>query len=124
MATDIKIPKLPSGQQLKDLQRLALWVGVGLAAFWVMGKLKITGALAEGLAQGAVSAAGGVVTGTVKGIGEVVGIPDTDFDQCTRDLADGKMWDASFSCPMPRYLAAQIKPDLEAEKLKFIRANS
>lgn len=116
------LPKLPA---TKDLQRLALWAGAGLALWWVLGKTGLAGKLFEGLAQGAVGAAGGVVTGTVKGIGGVVGVPDTDADQCTIDLANGNMWDASFSCPMPRYMAVVAgRPDLEAEKLKFIRANS
>lgn len=51
------------------------------------------------LAQGATRVAGEVAGGVVKGVGEIVGIPDTDQTQCQRDLAAGNYWDASFSCP-------------------------
>lgn len=51
------------------------------------------------LAQGTVRVAGEVATGAVKGVGQIVGIPDTDKTQCQRDLDAGNYWDASFSCP-------------------------
>lgn len=60
---------------------------------------------AQKLAQGTVRVAGEVATGTVKGIGQVFGIPDTSQSQCQQDLAAGRYWDASFSCPAGEYLA-------------------
>lgn len=56
------------------------------------------------IAQQAVKAAGGVVTGAVVGAGEVVGVPATSVDQCAADVAAGRTWDASFSCPAVDFL--------------------
>lgn len=52
----------------------------------------------------AVKAAGGVLTGAVIGAGEVIGVPETSVDQCQADIAAGKTWDASFSCPATDFL--------------------
>lgn len=56
------------------------------------------------LAQGATRVAGEVAGGVVKGVGEIVGIPDTDQTQCQRYLAAGNYWDASFSCPAKDFI--------------------
>ena len=45
-------------------------------------------------------------TQQVQGMGELVGVPDTNTDQCEKDLAAGRHWDASFSCPASRYLGS------------------
>ncbi len=58
------------------------------------------------LAQGAVGLAGEAATGTVIGIGKAVGVPETNQTQCQKDLAAGKWWDASFSCPAGTFLGA------------------
>lgn len=47
---------------------------------------------------------GSVIEGLVTGGGESVGIPQTDMNQCQRDLAAGRKWDASFSCPASKFL--------------------
>lgn len=60
---------------------------------------------AQKLAQGGVRVAGEVATGAVKGVGQVLGIPDTNKTQCQQDLAAGRYWDASFSCPAGDYVA-------------------
>ncbi|MQY50827.1 hypothetical protein [Rhodocyclus gracilis] len=64
-----------------------------------------TGDIASGIGKGAIDAAAGAVTGTVIGIGEVVGIPQTNKTQCELDLAAGRLWDASFSCPAGTFLS-------------------
>lgn len=51
-----------------------------------------------------VGAVADVGAGAVIGVGEVVGIPRTNQSQCEKDLAAGRMWDASFSCPAGRFL--------------------
>lgn len=56
------------------------------------------------LAQGTVRVAGELGTGVIKGVGEAVGIPDTSLTRCEQDLAAGKLWDASFSCPAGKFL--------------------
>ena len=87
----------------------------GIAAFVVAKKIigLIPTTEKEGKAAGA--AAAGVITGAVEGsvkkIAESVGIPDTNLDQCKRDLSAGNYWDASFSCPLPvyaRYAAERV----------------
>lgn len=121
MAT--KVPALPTFTA--ETKQLLIIGAVGLGIVWLLGKTGLAGKLFEGIAQGTVGAVGGVASGTVKGIGEAVGVPDTNDDKCTIDLANGDMWSASFSCPAPRFMAVVAgRPDLEAEKLKFIRAES
>lgn len=58
-------------------------------------------AAAGRVAAGAVVNAG---VGAVKGVGAAVGVPDTSTDQCTADLAAGRTWAASFSCPAGRFI--------------------
>jgi hypothetical protein len=57
------------------------------------------GSLPEQVGRGLAAAAGDAGVGVIKGIGEAVGIPDTDPLKCARALAEGRMWDASFDCP-------------------------
>lgn len=94
----MKVPAIPG----------ELYLIGGLAVAAALWAAKQGGAQGAGQALGtaAVNAANGVITGTVTGIGETVGIPKTNDDQCTRDLAAGDLWKASFSCPAPRYLQA------------------
>lgn len=47
----------------------------------------------------AAAAAGAAAEGVVKGVGQWVGIPDTNMTQCEKDMAAGDWWKASFSCP-------------------------
>lgn len=64
-----------------------------------------------------VEAADGAVTGTVKTIGEKVGIPDTNVSQCQKDMAAGDSWAASFSCPAKTFIAYMLgsKPEPAAQ---------
>lgn len=75
---------------------------VGLALLFVASK----GAAGAGAAVGgaAVDLVDGVLTGTVTGIGGVVGVPQTSLTQCQRDKAAGDTWAASFSCPAADFL--------------------
>lgn len=98
-----------------DALELAGIVAAGVAAYWAVTKVAKMGAAGAGKA--AVKAAGDVLAGGVKGIGETVGIPDTDLTQCRADLAAGKMWDASFSCPLPVYAKAVMNKILGDEEI-------
>lgn len=85
---------------------------VGLGALLYVWSQKRDGQSMAGAAGGAVvEAAADFGTGAVVGIGEVFGIPATDSDQCSIDLANGDYWAASFSCPAGRYLSAIIGTD-------------
>lgn len=86
---------------------LYLLAGLGvLGVAWALTRPGAAGAAGEALGAAAVDAADGAIRGTVVAVGELVGIPATDADQCTRDLAAGDLLAASFSCPAPRYLKA------------------
>lgn len=61
--------------------------------------------VASALGAGAVGAVADVGSGAVLGVGDVVGIPRTNTDQCSADLAAGNLWDASFSCPASRFVS-------------------
>lgn len=56
------------------------------------------------IARGAVNTAGDLAGGAVVGLGEQLGIPATDMDECERAIAEGRTWDASFACPAGRFL--------------------
>lgn len=81
--------------------------GIGVVVFMARKvQLPTIGGIAGNLARGAVDAANGAFVGGVKGLGSVVGIPDTNMTQCQRDLAAGRSWEASFSCPAADYIGS------------------
>lgn len=80
-----------------------LIVGAVLA-LWLL--RRGVGGVASDVAQAGVNAAVGVASGAVVGIGQAVGIPETNADACQLALDEGRYWDASFSCPAPRFLAS------------------
>lgn len=87
------------------LYGVAAVAGLGLAMYLAR-KAPTVGGLASGLASGAVDAVHGAAVGTVEGIGSVFGIPKTSVSQCDADLAAGRTWDASFSCPAARFVGS------------------
>lgn len=75
--------------------------------WWISRRFTSSGGIAsaaESAAAGAIRAAEGVAVGTVKGIGSAVGIPDTNRTACEADVAAGRWWDASFSCPAGTFI--------------------
>ncbi|AMP00153.1 hypothetical protein CAter10_2507 [Collimonas arenae] len=78
------------------------------------------------VAAGAVNAAGQVATGTVLGVGDALGVPRTNQTQCQQDIAAGKTWDASFSCPAGDFLSyltsSQPSPSIAASPAQFVPA--
>lgn len=80
-------------------------VGLG-ALLYVWAQKKPGQSWAGAAAETAVGAVADAGAGAVIGIGEVFGIPETNQDQCTIDLANGDYWAASFSCPAGRFLKA------------------
>lgn len=55
-------------------------------------------------AEGIAGAVGSTVTGAVKGVGGVFGIPDTNASECAKAKAAGDTWGASFACPAGDFL--------------------
>lgn len=89
------------------MSRIALYVGAALVAgvgLYVWTQRRPGEGMGATLGRVAVGTVADVGTGAVKGIGEAVGIPDTNADQCEADLARGDMWAASFSCPASRFI--------------------
>lgn len=87
--------------------------GVAAAALVVAGlvvKKKIDdagglGQLAQDAAAGAVNVAGEAASGVVLGVGDVIGVPRTEMNECEKAIAEGRTWDASFACPAGRFLS-------------------
>jgi hypothetical protein len=61
-------------------------------------------AAAAQIGGAAVDAVDGVIGGVVVGIGERVGIPQTNLTECQKAQAEGRTWDASFACPAADFL--------------------
>lgn len=76
---------------------------IGLAGLYLVNKIRAAASdpvgWAENVTTGVIDAVGGVGTGVVVGIGDVVGIPATSMTKCQQDMAAGRTLDASFSCP-------------------------
>lgn len=93
---------------MSESQKMLIVAAAGVAAFmiWMINK----GASNTGAAIGsaAVDMANGVVTGAVVGAGQIVGVPATNQTQCQQDMAAGKTWEASFSCPAGDFLKYAI----------------
>lgn len=89
------------------MNRVMLYGGAALAGglvLYLLVKRKAGEGLAATAGASVVHAAEDFSVGAVKGVGEIFGIPDTNQDQCSKDLAAGNTWDASFSCPASRFL--------------------
>jgi hypothetical protein len=70
---------------------------------------KVSSAASTAISEGA-AAVDGAVANAVIGAGGVVGIPATNDDQCSLDIARGDMWAASFSCTASRFIDAVKNP--------------
>lgn len=64
------------------------------------------GAIGAGVGAGIVNAG----TGLVQGVGDAVGLPRTNMDDCRRAMAEGRTWDASMVCPAPIFLDYLVSP--------------
>lgn len=75
---------------------------VAAALLWIM----LRGAKGVGMdiGSGAVDLVDGVVTGSVVGVGELVGVPQTDMTACQLAMAEGRTLDASFACPAGTFI--------------------
>lgn len=84
----------------KDTAVLAAAALAGLGLIWWASR---AGLVAKA-AQGTVGVVGDVAVGTVKGIGQVFGVPDTSMTACERALAAGDVLEASFQCPAGTFI--------------------
>jgi hypothetical protein len=81
-------------------------VAVALAAALLYVKKNGIAGAAAGLGEAAVDAAGGLVGGVAVGIGDQIGIPRTDENECQKAIREGRYWDASFACPAGTFIGA------------------
>ena len=90
------------------MKRIVLYAGAALAggvALYVLAQKKPGESMAGALGRAAGGAVGDAAVGAVKGVGSVFGIPDTSMTKCQQDLAAGRTWDASFSCPAMQFVS-------------------
>lgn len=72
-----------------------VWIGAGLAAFYVAQKSGILKSLAASVA----AAPGDIATGAVLGIGDSIGVPRTNAQRCAVARASGSTLDVVNYCP-------------------------
>lgn len=72
-------------------------LGIGVVGFLIYWKL--SGRNASDLGTAAVDGVGSFTAGAVEGIGDAIGIPRTNANQCAIDMANGDTFAASSSCP-------------------------
>ena len=88
-------------------------IGVAVAALALVVLVKKKGAVVDAateagsaLGEAIGNAAGAAAGGVVLGLGDQIGIPRTNMTQCEKDLAAGRTWDASFSCPAGQFIGS------------------
>jgi hypothetical protein len=89
--------------------RTAILIGgavIGGAMLYTLAKRRPGESLASTAGREIVGAAGNAASGAVIGVGSFVGIPATNLTQCQKDIAAGRTWDASFSCPATTFIGS------------------
>ena len=81
---------------------VSVFVVVGIGAVWLW--RRGAGGVAEDASRAAVNVAGGIASGAVIGVGESVGIPETNKSACRDAMARGDKWGASLYCPAGEFL--------------------
>ncbi len=89
MKPPIPIPELP----------VWAWAALGFGAVWLWVRRPSAAEVGQGIGGAAVKLADGLISGTVKGIGGVVGVPDTDQAKCEAALAANDGAAAGKYCP-------------------------
>ena len=84
-------------------EKAVVYAVVALCVIAGFGLIK-NAANARQAGQAAGAAIGNGAAGIVEGLGETMGIPRTSQTQCQQDMAAGRWWDASFSCPAGTFL--------------------
>jgi hypothetical protein len=77
---------------------------MALVALYVFTRKGVAGSVTSAVTGAVIDAAGGVVTGTVQGLGKQVGIPLTDAELCAKAMSERDSWNASLYCDLATYL--------------------
>lgn len=104
----VKLPKIPN---LSPVNLALIGGGVlALVAVVYVASRKATGdkrsaseMLGAAVAGAVANTAVNVGVGAVKGVGEAVGIPDTNTDKCAAAMAANSTWDASLYCTASQF---------------------
>lgn len=91
--------------------RLAVLIAAGIAvAYAARSALAGKGVAAAAADAAAVipSVAANAAAGVVVGIGDVIGVPRTSEDECSRLIAARQLWAASFKCPAGRWISEGV----------------
>ena len=78
---------------------------IGGALLYLALKKKPGETMATTFGRQVVTATGDAAAGAIVGAGGLFGIPQTNQTKCQQDLAAGRTWDASFSCPASEFIA-------------------
>lgn len=91
---------------MKPVHMALIGTAVAVAAVYIITKAARAAADLGPVGLGAAVGAGVVDAGAgvVLGIGDAVGLPRTEMNECQRAMAEGRTWDASFLCPAPVFL--------------------
>jgi hypothetical protein len=101
----------------RALENDAVLIGAALVGVYLLSTgtgQQLVQKIAASLGGTAVDAADNVIAGTVKGIGEAVGIPNTNPQLCQIAINSGDVWAASLYCPLGDFLAFKqtyVPPD-------------
>ena len=88
-----------------NAEKFILYGGIGLAlAAVVYVVLRGFGGVAKDVTRAATDVVIGGASGVVVGVGEAVGIPETNDNACSLALREGRTLDASFLCPAGRWI--------------------
>lgn len=79
--------------------QVGVLLALALAGYLVVRKLGV-----QGIASGAVGAAANAASGTVLGVGDVLGIPRTDAEKCAAAKREGRTFDASKYCTAGNFI--------------------
>ena len=92
------------GAYIEKQNPLTVAAAITVAGVLVWLALRGFKGVARGASKAIVDTAAGAIEGTVVGVGEAVGIPQTNMSECERALAEGRTWDASFACPAGTFI--------------------
>lgn len=93
------------GMNCAQSRAVLVGLGLGIALVFMLPMLaKNSRAIGSVAGGAAVDFADGLFSETVQSAGDIVGLPRTEQTQCQADLAAGRYWDASFSCPAGDFL--------------------
>lgn len=82
------------------MNRILIFAGTGAAVLVALMLLSRRDSLTpQSIGQSLGGAAVSLAEGGIIGIGEAIGIPQTNLTECDRAIAEGRTWDASFACP-------------------------